>query len=205
MEIETTKEKIVIEAIGLFMDYGVKSVTMDDISRHLGISKKTIYQLFKDKEEIIMQSTEYYFRQEMQVMEEIAENAENAVEHLYKLTVCLRERIGKTSRVALYDLKKYYVNAWNQYKSFRHDVIFKSVLQNIHRGMKEGLFRQDINPGILAQLRIGEIELSFNKEFFPDEKYNIVEVHQQLFDHFTYGILSDKRLKLFETYKQKEN
>ena len=205
METDKIKENIITEAIGLFMNYGVKSVTMDDIARHLGVSKKTIYQLFRDKEDIIMQTTEYYFRHEMQVMEDIADNAENAVDHLYKLTVCLREGMGKTSMATLYDLKKYYVKAWNQYKAFKHDVIYKSVLKNMQRGMDEGLFRLDINPEILAHLRIGEIELSFNREFFPDDKYSIVEIHQQLFDHFTYGILSEKGLKLFETYKQTED
>jgi hypothetical protein len=72
------------------------------------------------------------------------------------------------------------------------------------RVISEGLFRSDINPQILAQLRIGEIELSFNKEYFPEDKFSLVEIHEQLFEHFTYGILSEKGFKLFETYKQKE-
>jgi AcrR family transcriptional regulator len=205
MEIEPIKEKIITESIVLFMNYGVRSVTMDDIAKHLGISKKTIYIHFKDKEEIILQTTEYYFREEMKVMEEIEAKAQNAVEHMYNLTLCLRDRFGKTSTTVLYDLKKYYLNAWEKYKSYKHDVIFKSVLRNIERGISEGLFRKDVNPEILAYLRIGEIELSFNKDYFPEEKFSLVEIHGQLFEHFTYGILSKKGLKLFETYKQTEN
>ncbi len=204
MEIESVKEKIVIESVALFMKYGVRSVTMDDIAKHLGISKKTIYAHFKDKEEIILQATEHYFMEEMKVMDDIEAKAENAVEHMHNLTFCLRERMGKTSTTVLYDLKKYYLHAWEKYKAFKHDVIFKSVLRNIERGISEGLFRKDINPEILAYLRIGEIELSFNKDYFPEEKFGIVEIHGQLFQHFIYGILSEKGLKLFETYKQTE-
>ena len=137
-------------------------------------------------------------------MEEIEANAENAVEHLYNLTLCLRDRIGKTSIAALYDLRKYYSKAWDQYKNHKHDVIFKSVKRNIERGIKEGLFRNDINSEIIAYLRIGEVELSFNKDFFPEDKFSLVDIHKQLFEHFTYGILSEKGLKLFETYKQKD-
>lgn len=203
MNKDIVKENIISEAINLFMKNGLRSVTMDDIAKHLGISKKTIYQHFKDKEEIIIQSTSVVFDLENKMMEEIENGSENAVEELYKLTLCLRERIKNTSTTALYDMKKYYQKAWTKYKDFKHDVIYNSVIKNLKRGMEEGLFRSDINPEVLAQLRIEEIELSFNKDVFPEDKFSLVEVHEQLFEHFTYGILSEKGFTLFETYKQK--
>jgi AcrR family transcriptional regulator len=205
MSRDLTKEKIISESINLFMTYGLRSVTMDDIAKHLGMSKKTIYQHFKDKEEIIIQATNLVFDSENKMMCDIEDVAENAVEHLYKLTVKLRETINNTSTTALYDMKKYYPRAWEKYKNFKHNVIYTSVIDNLKRGMNEGLFRKDINPEILAQLRIGEIELSFNKEFFPEDRFSLVEIHDQLFEHFTYGILSEDGIKLFETYKQKNN
>lgn len=205
MSKDVVKENIISEAIHLFMKNGLRSVTMDDIAKHLGISKKTIYQHFKDKEEIIIQSTSVVFDIENRMMREIENEADNAVEELYNLTLCLRERIKNTSTTALYDMKKYYQKAWNKYKNFKHDVIYNSVIKNLNRGMEEGLFRSDINPEVLAQLRIGEIELSFDKDFFQKDKFSLVEIHEQLFEHFTYGILSEKGLKLFETYKQKNN
>lgn len=203
MNKNVVKENIISEAINLFMKNGLRSVTMDDIAKHLGISKKTIYQHFKDKEEIIIQSTSVVFDLENKMMEEIENGSENAVEELYKLTLCLRERIKNTSTTALYDMKKYYQKAWTKYKDFKHDVIYNSVIKNLKRGMEEGLFRSDINPEVLAQLRIEEIELSFNKDVFPEDKFSLVEVHEQLFEHFTYGILSEKGFTLFETYKHK--
>ena len=202
---DSVKEKILSESIDLFMNYGVRSVTMDEIAKHLGISKKTIYQHFKDKEEIIIQSTALYFEREHAVMDEIENGAENAVEHLYKLTICLRDRIKQTNTSVLFDLKKYYQKAFEKYKKYKHEVIFNSVLNNIKRGIEEGLFRSDINPEILTYLRIGEIELSFNKEYFPEDRFTLIEIHEQLFNHFTYGILSEEGFRLFETYKQKEN
>jgi len=146
-----------------------------------------------------------YFDSEHKKMDEIEKMADNAVEHLYKLTFWLRERIKNTNTNALYDMKKYYKKAWEKYKDYKHNVIYNSVINNLKRGIKEGLFRDDINPEVLSQLRIGQIELSFNKEIFPEDKFTLVEIHEQLFEHFTYGILSKKGLDLFETYKQKNN
>ena len=205
MSTDLTKEKIISESINLFMTYGLRSVTMDDIAKHLSMSKKTIYQHFKDKEEIIIQATNEVFDTENKKMCEIEDGAENAVEQLYMLTVKLRETIKNTSTTALYDMKKYYPRAWEKYKDYKHNVIYNSVIDNLKRGIREGLFRGNINPEILAQLRIGEIELSFNKEFFPEDEFTLVEIHDQLYEHFTYGILSDEGVKLFETYKKKNN
>lgn len=166
MDKDSIREKIIVESIELFTSYGIRSVTMDDIARHLGMSKKTIYLHFKDKEEIIMCSTELYFENEMKMMREVEASAENAVDQLYKLTVCLRDRFKNTNMGVMFDLKKYYRRAWEKYIEHKHDVIFNSVLNNLQRGIAEGFFRKDINPEILAYLRIGEIEISFNKDFF---------------------------------------
>ena len=205
MEKEQTKERIITESIGLFMQYGMKSITMDDIARHMGISKKTIYQNFKDKEEIIVCATERYLESELKVMESLQTISENAVEHLYKITVCIRDRMKNTHNSVLYDLKKYYTSAWEKYKKYKNDVIFNLVLKTLQEGIEEGWFRSNINPEIMAYLRLSEIELSFNKEYFPDDQYTLSDIHEQLFDHFTYGILSEKGRQLFETYKQKAN
>ncbi|MCK5101198.1 MAG: TetR/AcrR family transcriptional regulator, partial [Cyclobacteriaceae bacterium] len=112
MRNDSVKEKIIEESIVLFMKYGVRSVTMDDVAKHLGISKKTIYLHFKDKEEIILLSTSVYFEKEQRDMEEIENGTENAVEHLYNLSVCLRDRLRNINSSVLFDLKKYYKSAW---------------------------------------------------------------------------------------------
>ncbi len=200
---DTIKQKIITESIELFMSYGLRSVTMDDIAKHLGISKKTIYQHFKDKEEIIFLATAMHFEKEHKIMEEIENDTDNAVEQLYNITVCIRERTKKTNSSVLFDLKKYYKRAWENYQRYKHDTIFNSVYNNLKRGIAEGLFRSDINPEILAYLRIGQIELSFNKEYFPEDKFTLGEIHEQLLAHYTHGILSEKGFELLETYKQK--
>ena len=202
MSKDQLKDKIITESINLFMNYGLRSVTMDDIARHLGISKKTIYQIFKDKEDIIIQATKVVFDAEVKMMEDVEKGTENAVDHLYKQTLLIRDRIKNTSSNALYDMQKYYPNAWEKYICFKQDVVYNSVINNLKRGINEGLFRKEINPEILAKFRIAQIELSFDSAFFADSKYSLIEIHEQMLEHFTFGILSDKGLELFRTYKQ---
>ncbi len=203
MEKEALKERIIRESMKLFLQYGVRSVTMDDIAKHLGISKKTIYQNFKDKEEIIFLATQSHFDEHLRIMEEIERISDNPVEQLYRLSIALREQMKKVSIGVLYDLKKYYKDAWANYQKFKYEIIYQSVLDNLKKGIEEGLFRDDINPEILANLRIGEIELSFNKEYFPEDKFTLGEIHHQFFTHYTYGILSEKGFRLFEEYQKK--
>ena len=205
MSKDLIRENIITESIQLFMKYGLRSVTMDDIAKHLGMSKKTIYQHFKDKEEIIIKATKAVFDAEVKMMQDIEKGTENAVDHLFKQTLLIRERIKNTSSTTMYDMQKYYPKAWEKYKCFKQDVVYNSVIDNLRRGIKEGLFREDINPEILALIRIGQIELSFDKNVFPEKKYTLVEIHEQLFEHFTHGILSEKGLQLFKTYKKKNN
>ena len=205
MSKDIIRGNIISESIHLFMKYGLRSVTMDDIAKHLGMSKKTIYQHFKDKEEIIIEATKSVFDAEVKMMEEVEKGTENAVDHLYKQTLLIRERIKNTSSTTMYDMQKYYPKAWNTYMCFKQDVVYNSVINNLQRGIEEGLFRADINPEILAKIRIAQIEASFDDELFSDGKYSLIEIHEQLFNHFTYGILSEKGLELFKTYKRKNN
>lgn len=202
MSSHSVKTEILTEAVELFMRYGIKSVTMDDIARHLSISKKTIYQFFKDKEEIIMLSTKEHIEQESKDFEEIENSSSNAIEHLYKISLCMRERIRDLNPSLLYDLHKYYKKAWTLYQSFKDEVVYNSLIKLMNQGVQEGYFRSDINPGILAILRIEEIQMSFNTEIFHKNKYELKEIHAQMFDHFIYGILTPKGLSLLNTYKQ---
>jgi AcrR family transcriptional regulator len=197
------KEEILTASVDLFMQYGIRSVTMDDIARHLSISKKTIYQFFKDKEEIIMLATKAHIEKEERDFKEIDRSSSNAIEHLHKISLCMRERIRNLNPSLLYDLQKYYKKAWAVYQDFKDKVIYESLIKLLNQGKNEGFFRENINPGILAILRIEEIQMSFNNEVFSNDKYDLKEIHEQLFDHFMYGILTPNGLKLIKEYQHK--
>jgi AcrR family transcriptional regulator len=201
-KLEETKAKIIGTSVQLFMKHGIKRVTMDDIARELGISKKTIYQHYKDKEEIITTATQIHLDGECNMMKEIRENSSNAVEHLFKLSKIMRESFDNIHSAVLFDLKKYYKSAWLLYQKFEKEVLYKEVENSLYAGIKEGYFRKEINVSVLSSLRILEIQMSFDNELFDHTNNTISEIQHQLLEHFTYGILSEKGLDLFKTYNK---
>lgn len=202
MNQESLKKHIVKESSGLFLRYGIRSVTMDDIAQHIAVSKKTLYQLFKDKEEIIMLVMKQHFQLHMDEMEKIRKSCDNAIEELYKISLYAREQIKSINPGVVFDLQKYYKEVWKVYLDFNRDIFFESLLESLRWGISDGYFRIDIHPEILAILRIEEINMSFDTNIYPDAKYTLSDTHNQLYDHFAYGILTSKGLKLWSQYKQ---
>jgi len=201
MNQEKLKEQILIETTDLFMRYGIRSVTMDDIAQHLSISKKTLYKLFDDKEEIIMLVMKKHFQMHINEMENIHATSSNSIEELHKISRYVRKQIKAVNSGVIYDLQKYYKSVWNVYLELNRNTFFKSILKSIKWGIKEGNFRKDIDPEILAILRIEEVNISFDNIIYPEDKYNLSQIHEQLYNHFVYGILTPKGLDLLNQYK----
>lgn len=198
------EEKRIQEIGEMFMTYGVRSVSMDDIARHLGISKKTLYLHFKDKNELVEKITESVIEERHSEYQEATKGADNAIEELFLMSKCLRTHVAGLNPSLVFDLKKFHNGAWNMFMDFEHITVYKDIITNLERGMKEGFFRPDMNIKILAKLRVEEIHMSFDPHTFPKDEFDITEVHMQMFDHYIYGLLTDKGVKLFEKYK-KEN
>lgn len=184
------------------MNYGFRSVTMDDIAKRLGISKKTIYQHFRDKDEVVRLATFRILEREKTLLDHIQNQAKDAIHELHLLSNYLRQHIVNINPSALFDLQKYHPDAWEIYLNFKDKVFLQSVEATLNRGMKEGCFRPNIDPKILSVLRIELIHLSFDDRVFPKGEYDWREVHSQLFDHFTYGILTPKGVQAFEKYSE---
>jgi len=200
-ETDVVKDQIIDESVGLFLKHGIKRVTVDDIAKHFSISKKTFYKYFKDKEDLILLGTKRHLESESMRILNTTHEAENAVEHLHLISKCMRENFRHLNQNILFDLKKYYSQAWKLYLDFEKNVIYKQVLDTLVSGIEEGYFRKDIYPEILAKLRMLEIQMSFDTEIFPDNKYGVMEIQFQLFDHFIHGILTPTGLELFDQYK----
>jgi AcrR family transcriptional regulator len=202
MEKQESRERILAESVGMFLQFGFKSVTMDDIARHLSISKKTIYQHFRDKDEIIKLATEYHIKHEIQEVQTIQQQAENVIEELFMLSRCIREKLKSTNLNVLYELQKHFPAAWQVYQKFKEEVLFRMIVDNLTAGIEQGYFRKEINADILARLRMEEIQIAFNRDIFPAIQFEISTVHEQFFNHFIHGILTAKGLETYNQYLQ---
>lgn len=194
------KENIIITAENLFIRYGFKRVTMDDIAREMAISKKTIYQFFKDKNEIVCSATEYHLQKECSDIKLLEEQSENVIEYLVKLCKQMRGHIKVVHPGAIEDLKKYFPEAWGIFIRYKKEVFLESLENTLKRGVEEGYFHPDIRTDILAVMRMEQIQMSWDENIFPRAKYDCMEVQMQILRHFIAGIITEKGRELLKAY-----
>ena len=194
------KEKIVAGAGNMFTKYGVRSVTMDDVARELSISKKTIYQHFKDKDEIVTVATAAHMEMEKREFREIAETAVDAIDEIARLSTCVRKNVAELNPSLLFDLQKYHRKAWEVYMEFKNEFIMNSIKHKLHRGISEGYYRDEIDPEMLAILRVEQVQMAFDEKIFPRTKFDFREVQMQMFDHFVNGLVTKKGRILYDEY-----
>lgn len=202
MEEQDIKQRILAGATELFMRYGIRSVSMDDVASHLSVSKKTLYQYFADKDEIVTTVAAYKMEDDQKKYDGFRQSSKNAIEELARISGCIKVDFQKMNPSLLFDLKKYHPKAWGVWLSHKQKFIRESVMRNLMQGIEEGYFRPEINADILATVRLELIQLTFDENIFPSGQYNLAEVNSQIFEHFVFGVLTDKGRKAYEKYKQ---
>ncbi|WP_018618878.1 TetR/AcrR family transcriptional regulator [Spirosoma luteum] len=197
------KERILAEAERLFWKFGVRSVTMEEIAKQLGISKKTIYQHFSDKEQILYQVIQHKTSRNQSEMECMVIDTANPIEEILSVLTMMQKNADQVSPNLLMDIKRYYPQAFSLFRQYKEDQIMGSILGNIQKGIAVGLYRADINPAILARLRVEQIELAFNHDLFPSDQYSMHEVQAELIHHFVRGMLTEKGFEAYNQYVNK--
>ncbi len=202
IKIVETKEIILNAAHILFFKYGIKSVTMDDIAKHLGMSKKTIYQFFPDKNEVVKSVFKETMLTNKCEFQEITLKSRNAIEEIFEIIKHMENMFTKMNPNLFYDLQKYHQDTWQLFRNFKEKFILETVETNIRKGIKEGLYRKDINIKVIARFRIEQVEFAMNPTIFPPDKYNFADVQTALLDHYLHGIATLKGHKLINKFKQ---
>ena len=196
------REKIVETAGNLFMQLGIRAVTMDDIAKELSISKKTIYQYFKDKREIVNTITKMHLDVEENRFASQTEGSENTVHELIMVSQCLRESMQEMKVNIMNELQKFYPEAWRLYMEFKHNVMKNSIKDVIERGQKEGYFRQEIDPELISTMRMEQVQSFLMGNLYPKNQYTLTEAQMQLFDHFIHGLFTIEGHQLFNQYSK---
>ncbi len=202
MEETDVKKKILKGAESLFMKYGVRSISMDDIARHLSVSKKTLYQHFADKEDIVTNTCQTHIEDMSREFEEIWKNSKNAIDELARISICLKQNSEEMNPSLLFDLQKYHPRAWNVWLNHKNNFIRESVIRNLEQGVAEGYFRPEIDKEVIATMRLELVQLAFDEDIFPASRFKLPDVQMQIFDHFVYGLVTEKGRKLYQKYKE---
>lgn len=199
MEME---DRILQGASELFFRNGIKSITMDDVAAQLGISKKTIYQYYEDKNAIVNAIAQQELSNQIKEMDEIRKTAVNAIDEIFKTMNCLSRTFVKINANVFYDMQKFHSESWKLFHDFKEKKVMSFVEENLKKGIKQELYRADLNTKIMAKFRVEEVSMAFNPLVFPPDKYNIKDVQLVLLDHFVHGISTLKGHKLINKYKQ---
>ncbi|TAH43274.1 MAG: TetR/AcrR family transcriptional regulator [Bacteroidetes bacterium] len=194
------EDRILETARELFFRNGIKSVTMDDIATYQGISKKTIYQYYKDKNALINSFTRNQTKCQHEDMCLIRKEADNAIQELLESMKYVGQFFSKINPGMFYDLRKYHPSAWNIFKKFKEDELIGFIEENMRKGVKQGLYRDKLNIKILSRLRLEQIELALDPKKFPPDQFSIVEVQLTMMEHFLQGVVTLKGHRLLNKY-----
>ncbi len=198
MEIQ---ERIVVKAHELFMRYGIRSISMDEIASTLGISKKTIYHSFKDKDALLDNVLEIEMNRRECNCSKTKEICENAVHEIFLAMDFMEELFAGLNPSFLFDLEKYHSVSYKKFSEHHNKYLFETIKDNIERGKEEGLYREEINSDILSKFRIGSMFLIFNMNYFPHGSYSLPQLGAEITDNFLHGLVTEKGRELISKYK----
>jgi AcrR family transcriptional regulator len=196
------KIRIREKARDLFMQYGIRSMSMDDIAFHLGMSKKTIYQYYTDKDELVASVVEDQISHSESCCEMDRKSADNAIDEMFKVMEMVEEIFRNMNPSVLFDMQKYHPAAFRKFEKHKNDYVYNTVKENLERGIKEELYRAELNVDILTRLRVNNMLLPFNHAFIAGQKNSLAEIEQQLIEHYLFGVASLKGHNLILKYKQ---
>lgn len=180
--------EILTKAREMFMKFGLKSVTMDDLAKALGMSKKTVYQYVANKKELIEKTMEQMLLQESTAIMRYREEAMDAIEEVIKVSNHVNRIMQSINPVVLYDMKKYYAPQHKHIDSIRDEFARSMILENMRRGKREGLYRNDFDEELYAMLYVGRSDIILDESMFPSDKYAPGEVHQAFVLYHLYAI-----------------
>ncbi len=194
------KKRVLLFATELFLKYGVRNVTMDDLAQQLGVSKKTIYASFQNKREIVIAVANEFFRLEKERSEELSKQSQNAIDELFRIVSWSLNVLKKISPNLIFEIRKYYPEAWLVFDAFHRGYVLDKIKQNLEQGIMEGLYREGLHVEIVASLRVLQIEATLHSDFFPVSKFDPATVQVEVFELFMRGLVSDKGRHLLDQY-----
>lgn len=188
----------------IFQRYGIKSVTMDDLAREIGVSKKTLYQQFEDKKDVVKQVIHYMIDSQKCGIEEMLNLPQaNAIEKLMMMTRFFAEHLKSSNASLTYDLQKYYTDIWDDLIEFKRGEVYDHIVSNFNEGVKQNLYRDDVKYEIIAATYVSRMEMYHTQFWAPLEKYPLEEVFHTLFLYHIRGIANYNGLQYLDENLEK--
>ena len=191
---EEQHERIIEESMGLFLKYGVRSITMDDVSRDLGISKKTLYKFVSNKADLITQGVKSKYGQITELISGLSEKAENAIDELFEIDLFFDQMMREQHPAMMFQLSKYYPETFKWLSNEKVAFVLSTTTKNLNRGIKEGLYRTDFNVDYISYIYVAHTNLVESDSGVPKEICESSDFHKCHLQYHIRGIASEKGL-----------
>ncbi len=175
---------------------------MDDIANNLGMSKKTLYQYYADKDELVDAVLNGHINTIQTDCVSCRQDAKNAIHEIFITMERIMEEFNNMNPMVLFDLEKFHFNSFRRFKDHKDKFMAQIIRNNIEWGIKDGLYRHEINLDVLSKFRIESMMLPFNVTVFPPGKYNLASLSEEIILHFVYGLATVEGHKLIQKYNQ---
>lgn len=196
------KERIQKKAHEMFLRYGIRSVSMDDIATQLGISKKTIYQFFSEKDELVEAAMDDEVTRTRHDCELCKKNAKDAIDEIFLTMEQIFDQFSQLNPMVLYDAEKFHPRAFETFRKMKEEYLLQVIAHNIKRGIKEELYREDLNVDMMSRFRVETMMVPFAMAASSPTKFNLVDVTRETMEHFLFGLSTLKGYKLIMKYKE---
>lgn len=200
-----TKERILEQAHKMVMQFGMRSVSMDDIAASLGISKKTIYQFFADKDELMEIVVANIIERNKNTCEQERKIADNAIHEVFLVMDMMAEMFRTMNPSLMFDMQKYHPAAFKRFQKHKSEFLYNTISDNLRRGISEELYRPDLKIDLVARFRVESMLIPFNPEFQSHTHFTLAEMQQELIELFLFGLVNLKGYKLISKYKLARN
>jgi TetR/AcrR family transcriptional regulator, cholesterol catabolism regulator len=194
-EMEAKELEFLEKALKVFMKYGIKSVTMDDMARHLGMSKKTIYTYVSDKNDLVSKVLSVHTESDKERITCICNRGLNAIDEMFEIGIMVTTMLAEMHPAIHYDLEKYHTQAFKENMAKHEHSIYECILSNLNKGIVEGLYREDLNADVIARLYMKTTEVIWDNTVFPPTEISFDKVYSTLFRYHIAGVASEKGSK----------
>ena len=190
------KCEILKKATEMFLNFGFKSVTMDDIANKMGISKKTIYAHFQNKTKLVEATAIHVFESIANGIDCICTLNKNPIEEIYEIKQFVMKNLKNEKSSPQFQLQKYYPEIYSSLKSKQYDVMQDCVKDNLKRGIKQGLYRDSINKDIVSRIYFNCMMALKDKDLFPQNEFPMKQLMENYLEYHLRGICTPKGLDI---------
>jgi AcrR family transcriptional regulator len=198
------RQRIIEEAAVMFRAYGIRSVTMDMLATRMGISKRTIYEVFSDKEELLNGVLKWMAQMQLDVSRKILDESENVIEAIFKMLDLMTEHIQSMSPAFHLDMKRLHLDMINRVTEKEEPPYAASNVEILKRGIKEGIFRKEIDVNIINKCMLEFMKMSNEKDMLSPDAFANKDLIRNFYINFIRGISTQKGLDLISFYEKKQ-